>query len=216
MANQKGGSPRSSNALSMPSQRRSRTTRILWPCLRCATISFAYIRRCGTYWKLGKWPVTDAVANNELKTAVRRSQCSVPTRYRWTTITSSRAAFSGRAARKSAAIPVFRHHRAADLAGGAIGSRWRSRFQFARVGHQGRSEYRLRRTEDVHRAGRYPVYPAYPDRLMGLDWQTPAGRARSHPSGFSFRQRRRCPRARRGRSTGLINRNAGTPRQRWL
>ena len=60
---------------------RSRTTRILWPCLRCATISFAYIRRCGTYWKLGKWPVTDAVANNELKTAASEVSAGVPTRY---------------------------------------------------------------------------------------------------------------------------------------
>src|ERR1700722_13811173 len=90
------------------------------------------------------------------------------TGYRWTTITSSRAAISGRAARKPAAIPVFRYHQAADLAGGAIGSRWRSRFRFARVGHQGRSECRLRKTEGVHRAGRYLVYSAYPDRLLGL------------------------------------------------
>ena len=159
---------------------------------------------------LVQWPITDS------RLRLGEVSAASPTGYRWTTITSSRAAFSGRAARKSAAIPVFRHHRAADLAGGAIGSRWQSRFQFARVGHQGRNEYRLRRTEGVHRAGRYPVYPAYPDRPLGLDWQTPAGRARSLPSGFSSRQRRRCPRARRGRSTGLISRNAGTPRRRWL
>jgi hypothetical protein len=65
--------------------------------------------------------ISDAVANNGLKTAAnRRSHCSVPDGMQWTTITSSRAAISGRAARKSAAIPFFRHHRAADLAGGAV------------------------------------------------------------------------------------------------
>ena len=41
----------------------------------------------------------------------------------------------------------------------------------------------------VHRAGRYPAAdPGYPDRLLGLHWQTPAGRGRSLPSGFSSRQ----------------------------
>ena len=154
--------------------------------------------------------ISDAAANNGLQTAARRSQCSVPDGMQVDHNHQLAGTFSGRTARKSAAIPVFRHHRAADLAGGAIGSQWRSGFRFARVGHEGRSEYRLRRTEDVHRARRYPIYPAHPDRLLGLDWQTPAGRARSHPSGFSSRQRRRCPRAHHSLDHGFGSRPTGT------
>src|ERR1700681_2385959 len=68
-------------------------------------------------------------------------------------VTSLRAAASGRAIRRSAAIPDSRRRPAADPAGGATGSRSRPPPRCAPAGRRGKSECLRQTTADAHWAG---------------------------------------------------------------
>src|SRR5882724_2298402 len=103
------------------------------------------------------------------KTAPESTLCSVPLISRFASkgtattsklpnrdtggLTSLQAAASGRAIRRSAAIPDSRRRPTAEPAGGATGSRSRPPPRCAQAGHRGKSECLRQTTADAHWVG---------------------------------------------------------------